>query len=31
MYRAEDLARALLFGADGTLLDRAVIQVRIEP
>jgi hypothetical protein len=31
MYRAEDLARALLFGADGALLDRVVLQVHIEP
>jgi hypothetical protein len=31
MYRAEDLAHALLFGADGALLDRVVLQVRIEP
>jgi len=31
MYRAEDLARCLLLGADGELLDRVVLQVRIEP
>ncbi len=31
MYRAEDLARCLLLGADGELLDRFVLQVRIEP
>ncbi len=31
MYRAEDLARALLIGDDGALLDRVVLPVRIEP
>ena len=31
MYRAEDLARALLIGDGGALLDRIVLQVRIEP
>ena len=31
MYRAEDLARCLLLGADSELLDRVVLQVRIEP
>jgi hypothetical protein len=31
MYRAEDMARCLLLGADGELLDRVVLQVRIEP
>ena len=31
MYRAEDLARCLLLDADGGLLDRVVLQVRIEP
>jgi len=31
MYRAEDLAPCLLLDADGGLLDRVVLQVRIEP
>jgi len=31
MYRAEDMARCLLLGADGELLDRVVLKVRIEP
>jgi hypothetical protein len=31
MYRAEDLARCLLMGADGELLDRVALQVRIDP